>query len=158
MDWRVCDRCDSVLLGRPRIMNASYREPRDAKHQDKNYAYELTLELRHQTEVRNWRRSGSRSATCASRRASSAKSPRRRARRSRSSSFRSKIIQARWSGEAAWVPLSDFDLGMARNDDSDASARRDPLLPSRDKQNGDPLPLRTGIIREQTAGWPATTS
>lgn len=26
--------------------------------------------------------------------------------------FRSKIIQARWSGEAAWVPLGDFDLGV----------------------------------------------
>jgi len=26
--------------------------------------------------------------------------------------FRSKIIQARWSGESAWVPLGDFDLGV----------------------------------------------
>ncbi|MDQ3549244.1 MAG: DUF3830 family protein [Chloroflexota bacterium] len=26
--------------------------------------------------------------------------------------FRSRIIQARWSGEAAWVPLGDFDLGV----------------------------------------------
>ena len=25
--------------------------------------------------------------------------------------FRSKIIQARWSGESAWIPLGDFDLG-----------------------------------------------
>lgn len=25
--------------------------------------------------------------------------------------FRSRIIQARWSGEAAWIPLGDFDLG-----------------------------------------------
>jgi hypothetical protein len=27
--------------------------------------------------------------------------------------LRSKIIQARWSGEAAWVPLGDLDLGVA---------------------------------------------
>ena len=26
--------------------------------------------------------------------------------------FSSKIIQARWSGEAAWIPLGDFDLGV----------------------------------------------
>ena len=26
--------------------------------------------------------------------------------------FESRIIQARWSGEAAWVPLGDFDLGV----------------------------------------------
>lgn len=26
--------------------------------------------------------------------------------------FRSKIIQARWSGESAWIPLGDFDLGV----------------------------------------------
>jgi hypothetical protein len=27
--------------------------------------------------------------------------------------LRSKIIQARWSGEAAWVPLGDLDVGVA---------------------------------------------
>lgn len=26
--------------------------------------------------------------------------------------FRNKIIQARWSGEAAWVPLGDLELGL----------------------------------------------
>lgn len=26
--------------------------------------------------------------------------------------FRQKIIQARWSGEAAWVPLGDFQVGV----------------------------------------------
>jgi len=26
--------------------------------------------------------------------------------------FTSKVIQARWSGESAWVPLGDFDLGV----------------------------------------------
>jgi hypothetical protein len=26
--------------------------------------------------------------------------------------FHSKIIQARWSGESAWIPLGDFDLGV----------------------------------------------
>jgi len=27
--------------------------------------------------------------------------------------FGSKIIQARWSGEAAWIPLGDFELGVS---------------------------------------------
>src|SRR5207248_10755615 len=27
--------------------------------------------------------------------------------------FHSKIIQARWSGEAAWIPLGDFELGVS---------------------------------------------
>jgi hypothetical protein len=26
--------------------------------------------------------------------------------------FRNKLIQARWSGEAAWVPLGDFNAGV----------------------------------------------
>jgi hypothetical protein len=26
--------------------------------------------------------------------------------------FRNKLIQARWSGEAAWVPLGEFDVGV----------------------------------------------
>lgn len=26
--------------------------------------------------------------------------------------FRNKIIQARWSGEAAWIPMGDLDLGL----------------------------------------------
>ena len=26
--------------------------------------------------------------------------------------FRNKLIQARWSGEAAWVPLGDFQVGV----------------------------------------------
>ena len=27
--------------------------------------------------------------------------------------FRNKLVQARWSGEAAWIPLGDFDLGLS---------------------------------------------
>ena len=26
--------------------------------------------------------------------------------------YRQRIIQARWSGEAGWIPLGDFDLGV----------------------------------------------
>jgi hypothetical protein len=26
--------------------------------------------------------------------------------------FRNKLVQARWSGEAAWIPLGDLDLGL----------------------------------------------
>ncbi|MGC1106336.1 MAG: DUF3830 family protein [Candidatus Acidiferrales bacterium] len=28
--------------------------------------------------------------------------------------FRAKVIQARWSGEAAWIPLSHYDLGVGK--------------------------------------------
>src|SRR5690242_1908034 len=31
---------------------------------------------------------------------------------SRFLTFHSKIIQARWSGESAWIPLGDFQLGV----------------------------------------------
>lgn len=27
--------------------------------------------------------------------------------------FRSKLLQARWSGESAWIPLGDFQLGVS---------------------------------------------
>jgi hypothetical protein len=27
--------------------------------------------------------------------------------------YRQRIIQARWSGEAGWIPLGDFDLGVS---------------------------------------------
>ena len=27
--------------------------------------------------------------------------------------FEGKLVQARWSGEAGWVPLADYDLGVA---------------------------------------------
>lgn len=27
--------------------------------------------------------------------------------------YRSRLIQARWSGESAWIPLGDLDLGLA---------------------------------------------
>jgi hypothetical protein len=27
--------------------------------------------------------------------------------------FKSKVIQARWSGESAWIPLGDFKLGVS---------------------------------------------
>lgn len=26
--------------------------------------------------------------------------------------FHNKLVQARWSGESAWIPLGDFDLGL----------------------------------------------
>jgi uncharacterized protein DUF3830 len=26
--------------------------------------------------------------------------------------FRNKLVQARWSGEAAWIPLGDFETGL----------------------------------------------
>ena len=29
--------------------------------------------------------------------------------------YRQRIIQARWSGEAGWIPLGDFDIGISRD-------------------------------------------
>jgi hypothetical protein len=36
--------------------------------------------------------------------------------------YRHRIIQARWSGEAGWVPLGDFDLGVAAENVTSAPA------------------------------------
>ncbi|HEX3721361.1 MAG TPA: DUF3830 family protein [Nitrolancea sp.] len=42
--------------------------------------------------------------------------------------FRNKIIQARWSGEAAWIPLGDFDLGIGFENNTCYPSRGDILL------------------------------
>jgi Protein of unknown function (DUF3830) len=35
--------------------------------------------------------------------------------------FHSQIIHARWSGEAAWVPLGDLDIGISRDPENATS-------------------------------------
>ena len=35
--------------------------------------------------------------------------------------FHSKIIHARWSGESAWVPLGDMDIGISRDPENATS-------------------------------------
>lgn len=42
--------------------------------------------------------------------------------------FRSKIIQARWSGEAAWIPLGELDLGLGYENHTSYPSRGDILL------------------------------
>lgn len=42
--------------------------------------------------------------------------------------FRNKIIQARWSGEAAWVPLGELDLGIGFENQTSYPSRGDILL------------------------------
>ena len=42
--------------------------------------------------------------------------------------FRNKIIQARWSGEAAWIPLGEFDLGIGFENHTSYPSRGDILL------------------------------
>ena len=42
--------------------------------------------------------------------------------------FRNKIIQARWSGEAAWIPLGDFDIGVGFENHTSFPSRGDILL------------------------------
>lgn len=42
--------------------------------------------------------------------------------------FRNKIIQARWSGEAAWIPLGDFEIGVGFENHTSHPSRGDILL------------------------------
>ena len=42
--------------------------------------------------------------------------------------FRNKLIQARWSGEAAWVPLGDFQVGVGFENHTSHPAPGDLLL------------------------------
>ena len=35
--------------------------------------------------------------------------------------FHSKIIHARWSGESAWIPLGDMDIGISRDPENATS-------------------------------------
>lgn len=42
--------------------------------------------------------------------------------------FRNKIIQARWSGEAAWIPLGDFKLDVAFENHTSHPSRGDILF------------------------------
>jgi Protein of unknown function (DUF3830) len=41
---------------------------------------------------------------------------------------RNKIIQARWSGESAWIPLGDFKLGVGYENHTSHSAPGEILL------------------------------
>ena len=57
--------------------------------------------------------------------------------------YRQRIIQARWSGEAGWIPLGDFDLGVRTREPHELPGpRRAALLPGWDERDRDPLPLR----------------
>lgn len=42
--------------------------------------------------------------------------------------YRQKIIQARWSGEAAWIPLGDFQFGVGYENATSHPSRGDILL------------------------------
>ena len=42
--------------------------------------------------------------------------------------FHNKIIQARWSGESAWIPLGDLDLGIGFENQTSYPSRGDLLL------------------------------
>lgn len=42
--------------------------------------------------------------------------------------FRNKIIHARWSGEAAWIPLGDFDMGIEYENHTSHPSRGDILV------------------------------
>lgn len=42
--------------------------------------------------------------------------------------FRNRLVQARWSGEAAWIPLGDLDLGLPLENATSHPSRGDILL------------------------------
>ena len=42
--------------------------------------------------------------------------------------FRNKLIHARWSGEAAWIPLGDFNLGVGYENHTSHPSRGDILI------------------------------
>jgi len=42
--------------------------------------------------------------------------------------YRQKIIHARWSGEACWIPLGDFDLGVEYENHTSHPSRGDILF------------------------------
>ena len=42
--------------------------------------------------------------------------------------FHSQIIHARWSGEACWIPLGDFDLGVSYENHTSHPSRGDILF------------------------------
>jgi hypothetical protein len=42
--------------------------------------------------------------------------------------FKNKVIQSRWSGEAVWIPLGDFDTGLGFENHTSHASRGDILL------------------------------
>ncbi|AXF05032.1 MULTISPECIES: DUF3830 family protein [Paraburkholderia] len=42
--------------------------------------------------------------------------------------FRNKVIHSRWSGEAVWIPLGDFDTGLTFENHTSHASRGDILL------------------------------
>lgn len=42
--------------------------------------------------------------------------------------FQNKVIHSRWSGEAVWVPLGDFDVGLTFENHTSHPSRGDVLL------------------------------
>ena len=76
--------------------------------------------------------------------------------------FHSKIIHARWSGEAAWIPLGDLDIGLdgkPENATSHPAPGPGALVPRRPQRDRDPVPLRRrACSRASSASSRATTS
>ena len=65
--------------------------------------------------------------------------------------LRSQLVQARWSGESAWVPMGfELELGhRARERQQLPGRRRAPPLPRRALGGRDPLPVRRDLLRQQ---------
>lgn len=70
--------------------------------------------------------------------------------------YRQKLIQARWSGEAGWIPLGDFKLDVDFEHHTSYPAPGEILFyPGGYSETGDFVSLRRDALRQQTrpTGW-----
>ena len=64
--------------------------------------------------------------------------------------YRQRVIHARWSGEACWIPLGDYSArGRVRESHQPPVARRPALVSGRDQRDGAVVRLRLITLREQ---------
>ena len=75
--------------------------------------------------------------------------------------FHSKIIHVRWSGESAWIPLGDLDIGLDRKPEN-ATSHPAPgqvlWYPGGSARPSSCSPTAARCSRRSSASSPATTS
>ena len=71
----------------------------------------------------------------------------------------SKLIQARWSGQSAWIPFGDLDLGIGFEDPTSYPAPGELLIyPGGVSETRSSSPTATRALRARPASSPGTTS
>ena len=64
--------------------------------------------------------------------------------------YRQQIIHVRWSGEGCWIPLGDYDFGLAYENHTSYPAPGDIILyPGGIQRDGDPSGLWRRLLRQQ---------